>query len=105
MGRRSPQLCFDDCPNWEVADTRATEALRLVGHFDQHVERLLISTDEEAQAAHFRGAPTILINGEDPIEGNDTSPFGLMFRVYTTNTGLAGSPTVDELVAALAARA
>ena len=98
-------LYFNDCPNWQVADARLTEALRLTGHPDQIVERLLITTDEEAQAAHFRGSPTILIDGDDPFAGDGTGAFGLTCRVYPTDNGLAGSPTVDELVAALNARA
>ncbi len=94
----------DDCPNWQIADARLTEALLLVGRPDLDVERLLIATDEEAQAAHFRGSPTILIDGEDPFEGGAVPLFGLTCRVYRTEAGLSGSPTVDELVAALSAR-
>ena len=98
-------LYLEDCPSWQVAEDRLTEALHLLGLPDQGVERLLIATDEEARAAHFRGSPTILIDGEDPFAGDDPPRFGLMCRVYRTDTGLAGSPSVDELVAALVARA
>lgn len=98
-------LYFDDCPNWRVADARLTEALRLSGRPGQIVERLRITTHEEARAAHFRGSPTILIDGEDPFAGDGTGAFGLTCRVYPTDEGLAGSPTVDALTAALNARA
>ncbi len=94
-------LYFDGCPNWEIADSRLTEAFGLVGHPEQHVERMLIATDEEAQAARFRGSPTILIDGEDPFGGDGATAFGLTCRLYPTG----GAPTVDELVAALAGRA
>ena len=97
-------LYFDDCPNWQIADARLTEALSLVGNPDQIVERVLVTTDEEAQAAHFLGSPTILIDGVDPFAGSAASSFGLTCRVYRTEKGLAGSPTVDELVAVLGAR-
>jgi hypothetical protein len=98
-------LYVDDCPNRQLAEGRLAEALGRVGKPDQHVEHRVIATDEEAQAARFRGSPTILVDGEDPFEGDDTGPFGLSCRVYRSETGLAGSPTVDELVAVLRARA
>ena len=98
-------LFVDDCPHQQLADDRLAEALRRVGKPDQYVEHRIIATDEEAQAARFRGSPTILIDGEDPFEGEGTGPFGLSCRVYRSGTGPAGSPTVDELVAVLQERA
>ena len=98
-------LYFDDCPNWQVADSRLAEALTLVGLPEQIVERILVTTDEEAQSAHFIGSPTILIDGEDPFASGDAGSYGLTCRVYRTGDGLAGSPTVDELVAVLNERA
>ena len=97
-------LYFDDCPNWQVADARLTEALKLVGKPEQIVERILVTTDEEAQAAHFLGSPTIVIDGQDAFMAEDVTPFGLTCRVYRTANGLAGSPTIDELVAVIRAR-
>jgi hypothetical protein len=94
----------DDCPNRQLADARLAEALLLVGRPDVDVERLLIATDEEAQAASFRGSPTILIDGEDLFAGDAAPLYGLMCRVYRTEAGLSGSPSVNELVAALLAR-
>ena len=98
-------LYVDDCPNRQLAEGRLAEALRRVRKPDQHVEHRVIATDDEAQAARFRGSPTILVDGEDPFEGDVTGPFGLSCRVYRSDTGLTGSPTVDELVAVLRARA
>jgi hypothetical protein len=97
-------LYVDDCPNWQVADARLAEALLQVGLPDKDVEHRLIASDTEAQAAHFRGSPTILIDGEDPFEVGGSRIFGLTCRLYPTAAGLAGSPTVDQLVAALAVR-
>jgi hypothetical protein len=97
-------LYVDDCPNRQVAEARLIEALLLVGRPDLDVERVLITTDEEAQALRFRGSPTILIDGEDPFVGGVLPRFGLTCRVYRTDDGLAGSPTVDALVAELLAR-
>jgi hypothetical protein len=97
-------LYFDDCPSWTVADGRLGEALRILGLDPALVERRAITTDEEAQRAGFRGSPTILIDGVDPFAEDNHGPFALSCRVYRTESGLAGSPTLDALVGALRAR-
>ena len=98
-------LYFDDCPNWQVADARLEEALRLSGHAGQQVERVLVTSVEQAAALHFVGSPTVLINGEDPFLGDEPRPFGLTCRVYRSGVGSDGSPSVHELIEAIAARA
>jgi hypothetical protein len=90
-------LYFDDCPNWQVADAR------LRGVADLHgltVEHRLMTTPEEAEAAGFRGSPTILLDGRDPFAQGD-EPFGLACRVYQTPEGSAGSPTLEQIEAAV----
>jgi hypothetical protein len=94
-------LYFDDCPNWQVADERLRQALALAGRDDVRVERRLVVTPEQAEAAGFRGSPTVLINGRDPFAEPD-APVGLSCRVYGTATGLTGAPTVEQLLAVLA---
>lgn len=92
-------LYFEDCPNWKVAG----EHLRVLADGrDVQVEHRLVHTPEEADAAGFRGSPTILIEGRDPFAAGD-EPFGLACRVYQTPGGAAGSPTLDQLAAALEA--
>ncbi len=59
-----------------------------------------MSTPEEAEAAQFRGSPTVLVNGRDPFLDHER-PVGLSCRVYRTPDGLSGSPTVEQLVEAL----
>jgi hypothetical protein len=98
-------LYFEDCPNWQVAHARLEEALRLSGHAGQRIERVLVTSVEQAEALHFVGSPTVLIDGEDPFRGDEPRPFGLTCRVYPSDAGLGGSPSIDELIAALAARA
>ena len=98
-------LYLDDCPNWQVADGRLTDALLVLGLDPSIVEHQLISSDEQAKRARFRGSPTILINGVDPFETDDDGPVGLSCRVYRNETGFAGAPTVDELLTALKAHA
>jgi hypothetical protein len=93
-------LYFDGCPNAEVADERLRAALRLAGRDDVRVEHRLVSTPEEAEAVGFRGSPTVLVNGHDPFADPD-APSGLSCRVFRTEAGLAGAPTVEQLLAVL----
>jgi hypothetical protein len=93
-------LYFDGCPNWHVADERLRAALVAVGRPDDAVEHVLVSTPEEAEASQFRGSPTVLVDGRDPFSDPD-APVGLACRLYRTDQGLAGSPTVEQLVAVL----
>lgn len=93
-------LYFDGCPNWTVADERLAEAARLVSRGDLTVHRRSVETDEHAIAVGFTGSPTILIDEEDPFATGDEQ-VGLACRVYSTPDGLAGSPSVEQLVAVL----
>jgi len=90
-------LYFDDCPNWEVAAERLDAIAASRGLV---VERRIVATAEEAQAARFRGSPTVLIDGRDPFASGD-EPFGLTCRLYATPDGSAVSPTIEQLEAAL----
>ena len=93
-------LYFDDCPNWKVAAERLDAIAARRGLV---VERRIVAAAEEAPAARFRGSPTILIDGRDPFAIGD-EPFGLTCRMYATPDGPAGSPTIEQLEAALDAR-
>lgn len=59
-----------------------------------------VDTPEDAERRHFRGSPTILIEGEDPF-ADDDAPVGLSCRIYQTETGPAGAPSVRQLTDAL----
>lgn len=88
---------FEGCPHWQTADDR----LRQVAHArGLSVERRLITTPAEAEAARFRGSPTILVDGLDPFARGD-EPVGLTCRIYQTPSGPAGSPTLAQLEAVL----
>lgn len=93
-------LYFDDCPNWIVAESRLLEALSLTGHEQVRVERRRIESVEQARAAGFVGSPTIRIDGVDPF-ASATEQVGLSCRLFDTPVGLGGSPTTEQLVAAL----
>lgn len=93
-------LYFDGCSNWQLADERLQHALVQARRDDVRVTRRQVNTPEQAEAAGFRGSPTVLVNGRDPFAGPD-SAVGLSCRVFRTEFGLAGAPTVEQLLAVL----
>ncbi len=91
---------FDGCPNWQETETRVREALRLAGAPPTVLSLQIVSTPEEADRLGFRGSPTVLVGGVDPF-ASASSPVGLACRMFRTPDGLAGAPTVEQLLAAL----
>jgi hypothetical protein len=96
-------LYFAGCPNWHLARERLGQALTTAGHADLEIHLRAVGTDQEAQALRFPGSPTIRIDGHDPFP-SPAQTHGLTCRVYATPDGLAGAPTVDQLVRALTGR-
>lgn len=96
-------LHIDDCPNWLVAGSRVVHALEKIGAPHVEVAFRLLSTPAEAAAVPFAGSPTILVDGHD-LFPTDVEVTGLACRVYTTDAGLSGAPSDEQIVAALRAR-
>ena len=94
-------LYFDECPNWQVAEARLHEALEITGR-SAEVEKVFVATPEQAETLGFRGSPSVLVDGEDPF-AQPGEAVGLSCRLYRTPLGLAGSPTVEQLVDVLSA--
>jgi hypothetical protein len=95
-------LYFDDCPNWKVARQRLHEALAAGGLADEvDVSYQTVQTAEEAERVGFRGSPTILVDGRDPWADNGATG-GLSCRIYRTEHGPDGAPSVAQLAEALA---
>jgi len=93
---------FDGCPNWQEAGARAGEAAAGLAAVEIVYRR--VSTDEEAAALPFAGSPTILLDGTDAFD--DVLPVTeLACRLYQTDAGLMGLPTVTQLTGALRRRA
>lgn len=84
---------FDGCPNWQTT-SRQLEVL--AGEFGFTLEHRKVSTPEQAEQLHFRGSPTVLVDGRDPFARGD-EPVGLACRVYPTDEGLVGAPTEQQL--------
>ncbi len=91
-------MYFNGCPNWKVAAERL--AVIAAEREGTTVTRKLITTVEEAEQADFHGSPSILADGVD-VFADAASSVGLACRRYATPDGLAGSPTLDQLRAAL----
>ena len=92
-------LYFDGCPHWTTADERLRAALHMAGR-DVEVDRRKVETVEDAEELGFIGSPTILIDGRDPF-ADPATPASFSCRVYRTPDGLAGSPTVEQLMEVL----
>jgi hypothetical protein len=90
---------FDSCPNWETA---AAHLSTLIDEgLDATIGYVLINTYEAAVAYGFRGSPTVLVDGVDPFADSE-APIGLACRVYRTEDGYAGSPSLPQLRQAFA---
>ncbi|MFZ4895237.1 thioredoxin family protein [Plantibacter sp. Mn2098] len=92
-----------DCPNTEIAAERLRAALDETGHQKVQVTRTELTSAPVSASIPFSGSPTILIDGEDAFPSDGRTP-DLACRVYPTPDGLAGSPTLDQLVAVLSER-
>jgi len=90
-------LHIDDCPNWKDAGRRLRAALDSTGHQDQPISFRLIRSSEDTLGTAFAGSPTITLNGVDLIPSNGATN-DLACRIYATPAGLAGLPTVDQLI-------
>ena len=77
--------------------------MREVGRDGSQITYEKIDTPEQAERAGFRGSPTVLVDGRDPF-GSDDAPVGLSCRVYHTDAGPHGAPSVAQLAAALRQR-
>lgn len=85
---------FDDCPNWTT--TAHHIDLLIEEGLEATVDLELIDTHETAVARGFPGSPTVLLDGIDPFADENT-PIGLACRIYRTEQGLAGSPSLSQL--------
>ncbi|GAC78420.1 hypothetical protein SAMN04488550_2402 [Gordonia malaquae] len=95
-------LYFEACPNWEETLSRVREAAAIVG-CEIDIRCRPISSDAEASASLLAGSSTVLVDGSDAFD-DAVQVDELACRVYRTDSGFAGSPTVEHLVSVLRAR-
>lgn len=89
---------FDGCPNWETL--RGHLATLIDEGLDATVEYELIDSHDKAVEREFLGSPTVLVDGADPFSDPTAQP-GLACRVYHTERGPAGSPSLGQLRTAI----
>jgi hypothetical protein len=93
-------LYFDGCPHWEGAEARLRDALQRLERSDVVISHRQVRSEAQARELEFRGSPTILVDGRDPFAVPD-APVGLSCRLYPTDAGLRGLPSVEQLIEAL----
>jgi hypothetical protein len=86
------------CPNRELARERLSEAVQRAG-VEATIREREVTDEAEAVALGMRGSPTILVCGED-VDGGGEAAGSLSCRLYTTDGGIEGAPTVDAILAA-----
>ncbi len=92
-------LYFDGCPHWRaVAECLAS----LQAELGFELDRVLVTTPDEASRLAFMGSPTIKVDGVDPFASN-VDQIGFACRTFETPAGRAGSPTLEQLRRAISA--
>ncbi|OYV58232.1 MAG: hypothetical protein B7Z69_09925 [Actinobacteria bacterium 21-73-9] len=90
------------CPNVALVRQRLADALARFPGPAPRVAVEEIASPDEADRRDFHGSPALLVDGIDPFAGPET-PAAFACRTYRTETGVEGAPSVDQIVAALAA--
>jgi hypothetical protein len=93
-------LLVPDCPHSAPAAMLLRDALADVGLPVQEFRTSVISDLSQAKSRRFVGSPTFLIDGDDPF-AEPGHPPAVACRVYRTEAGPAGTPTLAQLRAAL----
>lgn len=91
-------LRIEGCPNWELAVDRVREAAARHGA-RVDVDIRAVTVDDDPEAMGFTGSPTILVEGRNAFGGQATG--NLACRVYETDAGTQGAPSVDQIADAL----
>jgi len=93
-------LYFEDCPNYELADTRVREVLNELG-VQAEVVLVNVKDAESAEAVRFPGSPTVRVNGEDVVPSPDGEQYSMRCRVYPTTSGFDGAPDKASILSAI----
>ena len=88
-------LYFDGCPSWHQALENLRQALK-VEDLDLEVSLVRVEGHDHARALRFQGSLTVRLSGED-LFPEQPGEYGLSCRVYQTEEGLMGWPTVKMI--------
>jgi hypothetical protein len=94
-------LVVPDCQHAAPATGRVLDALDRAG-LSARVTETVIESPAVAEARGMRGSPTILVDGRDPFASDGDEPGSISCRLYSSEDGLSGLPSVDQLIAVLA---
>lgn len=87
---------FQGCPNVSLV----TERLAAAGVDSSVVRFVEVASQTDAEAIGFRGSPTVLVDHEDRFAAA-SAPAGFACRVYRTDSGFEGAPSVAQLQAVI----
>lgn len=87
---------FEGCPHWQVAEQRLRRALSDIGRAEVEIGHQQVDSAEDAERLDFHGSPTILINGHDRFPARESPP-ALACRIYQTEEGAQGAPSIAQL--------
>lgn len=88
-------LYFDGCPSWHTGLENLKAAL-LAEKIDAEIRLIRIDDQEAAIREKFLGSPSFRVNGQD-LWHEDRTTYDLSCRIYSTEEGLRGHPTVEML--------
>jgi hypothetical protein len=92
-------MVVPDCPHSEAAAVLLRQALDDIGLAGTTFETTVLSTPEEAVRRSFGGSPSFVV---DDVDVFGAIPVGaLACRLYETDAGRAGVPTLRDLRQAL----
>lgn len=93
-------LTVADCPHRVRTLDRLRDALAHVGRTDVAITEREVGDATEASRLGMHGSPTILVDGRD-LFGDFRTEASLSCRLYRSDAGVDGAPSVDALVDAL----
>ena len=96
-------LYVDGCPTWHQALENLRQAFTLHG-LDMEVSLTQVNDNRHAIELRFPGSPTLRISGNDLFPEHATE-YGLSCRMYRTEEGLIGWPTMPMILERLRALA
>jgi hypothetical protein len=88
------------CPGRALAETRLRAALHAVGAGDAEILLERVDTPADAERLVFHGSPAVMLDGRDAF-ADPADRVGLACRIYATEEGPQGAPTVRQLRDAL----
>lgn len=86
-----------DCPNEATTTERLRRALDESGRATTPVEVRVVTPETIRAFPVFAGSPTVVLDGVDPFADQAASGAALSCRVYRTNEGVSGAPSLEAV--------